>query len=197
MLAFFCSCGYGHVSQDVVRAHVQRAVSSGTHVDMRIFSMSRGNMDKLISDIVPKAEIVFPHLKPMFIDWSEAVGRSTSGENFDDLNVRRAFNTKLRNKLNPLPSSTNASASVSSATFDSRDYRHSQETSENVGLATSSEQVGKIKNLRTKEVSVKKKLSVPVHMLTTTSSSSVDLTKSKVQVQGEAAKVPNEKLNVV
>ena len=104
---------------------MRKAISSGTHVDMRTFAVSHGNMNRFVNDVVPGADIFFPHLTPMFIDWSEAVGRLTSSKNYDDLNVRRAFNPKFRTKLNPSLSSTNVLASVSSATFGSHDYRYS------------------------------------------------------------------------
>ena len=44
--AFFCFCGYGHVSHDVVRMHVRKTASLGTHVDMGIFAVCRSNTNK-------------------------------------------------------------------------------------------------------------------------------------------------------
>ena len=51
-------------------------------------------MCRFIDEVVPGADIAFPHLKPMFIDWSEAASRLEFCENFDNLNVRRTFNPK-------------------------------------------------------------------------------------------------------
>ena len=140
------------------------------------------------------ADIVFLRLKPMFIFWSDAVGRLASGENFDDLHSRRHFHSKLSTKLNPLPTSSNNSASVSSASFGACDYRYSQEASDNVGLTSSSEQLGKNKKLKTKEFSRTKNVSASTRKLTATSVDSVSLTKSKTKIKAKAAKVPFEKI---
>ena len=182
------------VSQDVVRIQTRKAVSLGTHVDMRIFAVSRSNMDSFVSDIVLEADIVFPHLKPMFIDLSEAVGRLGSGENFGDLNDRRVFNPKLKSELNPVPSSTKVSALASSASFSSCGYRYNQDTSDNVGLDNSSEQIGTNESSTTKAFSVNKKSSVPLRKLITTSCLSES--KNKVKAKVKAAIVPLETLNV-
>ena len=125
---------------------MRREVSSGTHVDMRRFAVSRSNMDRFVSDVVPRGDIAFPHLKHMFLDWLDAAERLVSGEIIDDLHVRRSVNPKLKSKSSPSPSATNVSASVSSASFGSCNYRYNQEALDNVGVATSSEQVGKNKN---------------------------------------------------